>query len=91
MTRRPFLHPSPWRAAPKVDAGRVFDLVFDVWLLLLCVGVLDGCGVQCYHDLRRVAGPPLPMYAVVERCEREVCRTPIRLPAEATITGSCTQ
>ena len=43
MTRWFFLHPSPWQAAPKVDAGRVFDLVFDVWLFLLCVGVLEGC------------------------------------------------
>lgn len=57
-------------------------------LLALAVA-MAGCGVACVYDTRRVADTPLPMYGVVERCEREVCRTPLRLPVSATITGSC--
>lgn len=69
-----------------------WDDVEDVTLVLTAAALallLDGCGVSCVNDLRRVAETPVPQFAIVERCEREVCRTPLRLPASATITGSC--
>lgn len=68
-----------------------WDDVTDILVTAAIVFLLlsTGCGVTCVNDLRRVADTPVPMYAVVERCEREVCRTPLRLPSSATVTGSC--
>jgi hypothetical protein len=60
------------------------------WACVLALATLvNGCGITCVYDLRKVAVTPMPMYGVVERCEREVCRTPLRLPSSATITGAC--
>jgi hypothetical protein len=58
-------------------------------ILSLALVGFTGCGVTCVYDLRKVATTPWPMFGIVERCEREVCRQPTRLPDSATVTGVC--
>jgi hypothetical protein len=72
------------------ESDRYFPAVLAVLVAFVAVlTLLNGCGTACVYDLRKVATTPVPMYGVIERCEREVCRSPLRLPSSATITGAC--
>lgn len=60
-----------------------------LWLAVVIVALLSGCGVSCHYDLVKTQVAPYPLYAVQEVCTRTVCTSQTRLPADATNTGVC--